>query len=82
MRRQLPDTRLAQTIAWLWLGFLVAGLVAWLGYRYWRKRHPPPRPAPERSYIQSLEQRLSKRQVTAGHAKRRDRPVKSHPRRH
>lgn len=32
---------LAQTIAWMWLGFLLVGAVAWLAYRYWRKRHPP-----------------------------------------
>lgn len=82
MRRQLFDTGLGQTITWIWLGFLVAGLGAWLGYRYWRRRHPSPQPAPELSYSERLQERLSKRQGTAGHPKRRDRPVKSHRRRH
>lgn len=50
MRKQLLDTNLAQTIAWIWLGFLVAGLATWLVYRYWRRRHPPAPPALERSY--------------------------------
>jgi LPXTG-motif cell wall-anchored protein len=65
VRRQLPDTNLAQAIAWIWLGFLLAGLVAWLVYRYWRKRHPVVPPAPERSYSQRLEQRLTKSQGSA-----------------
>ena len=36
MRLKWLDTDLAQTIAWIWLGFLVAGLAAWLVYKYWR----------------------------------------------
>lgn len=81
MRPRLLDTALAQTIAWIWLGFLVAGVVAWFAYGYWRKRHPPPAPVPERSYSQRLEQRLAKSQ---GAAKRKWRggPAKSHPHRH
>ena len=81
MRRQLLDTTLAQTIAWLWLGFLVAGVVAWFAFRYWRKRHPPLVAAPERSYSQRLEQRVAKSQGTAKR-KRRGGSAKSHPRRH
>jgi hypothetical protein len=70
MRRQLLDTSLAQTIAWIWLGFLVAGLVAWIIYRYWRQRHPPVPPPPELSYSQRLEQRLAKRQGAARRKRR------------
>lgn len=81
MGRTSLDTALAQTIAWLWLGSLVAGAVAWLAYRYWRKRHPPPVPEPERSYSQRLEQRLAKNQGAAKR-KRRGGSVKSPPRRH
>lgn len=77
MRRQMIDTGLAQTIAWIWLGFLVAGAIAWFAYRYWRRRHPPPPPpAPERSYSERLEQRLvansrdaTKRKRSGGSAK-------------
>lgn len=75
------DATLAQTIAWVWLGFLVAGVVAWFTYRHWRRRHPPPVTAPERSYSQRLEQRLAKSQGAARHKRRGD-PTKSHPRRH
>lgn len=70
MRRQLLDTSLAQTIAWIWLGFLVAGLAAWIVYRYWRQRHPPAPPPPELSYSQRLEQRLAKRQGAARRKRR------------
>lgn len=80
MRMQVPDTNLAQAIGWIWLGFLAAGLAAWLVYRYWRKRHPAVPPAPERSYSQRLEQRLAKRQGTAKR-KRRGGSAKSGPRR-
>ena len=81
MRRQLPDANLAQTIAWLWLGILVVGVVAWFAYRYWRSHHPHPTSAPERSYSQRLEERLAKRQV-ATKRKRRGGPAKRDPRRH
>lgn len=81
MRRQLADTNLAQTIAWIWLGFLVAGVVVWLVYRYWRKRNPPAPPVQERSYSQRLEQRLAK-SPGATKRQRRDGLAKSHPRRH
>jgi len=80
MGRKYLDTALAQTIAWIWLGFLVAGVVAWFAYRYWRKRHPPPVPEPERSYSQRLEQRLAKSPNTAKR-KRRGGSAKSPPRR-
>lgn len=81
MGRKYLDTALAQAIAWLWLGFLVAGVVAWFAYRHWRKRHPPPVPEPERSYSQRLEQRLAKNQGAAKR-KRRGGSAKSRPRRH
>jgi hypothetical protein len=78
--RKYIESSLAQTIAWMWLGFLVAGVVAWPAYRYWRQRHPLPAPAPERSYSQRLAQRLAKRQGAAKR-KRRDGSAKSHPHR-
>lgn len=81
MRRQLLDPNLAQTIAWTWLGILVAGVVAWFAYRYWRSRHPPAAPAPERSYSQRLKERLTKGQV-ATKRRRRGGTSKRHPRRH
>ncbi|MEQ1805751.1 MAG: hypothetical protein ABL900_10285 [Burkholderiaceae bacterium] len=76
MRKHLPDSNLAYTLTWIWLGLLVAGLAAWLVYRYWRTRHPPAPPAPERSYSQHLKQRLAKCQC-ATKRKRRGGPAKS-----
>lgn len=80
MPRKHIDTALAQTITWVWLGFLVAGAVAWFAYRYWRKQNPPAPPQPERSYSQRLERRLAKGQG-GGKRKRRDGPSKGHPHR-
>lgn len=81
MGRKYLDTALAQTIAWLWLGFLVAAVVVWFAYRYWRKRHPTAAPEPELSYSQRLEQRLAKNRDAAKRA-RRGGSAKSRPRRH
>lgn len=78
MQRQLPETHLAQMIAWIWLGILVVGVVAWFAYRYWRRRHPLLLPPPERSYGQCLQQRLAKSQA----AKLRRRSGTAKSRRH
>ena len=80
--RQLLDTGLAQTIAWIWLGFLVAGVVAWLAYRYWRRRHPPP-PAGAGTELQPApEERLAKRQGAAASASGATGPTRAIQRRH
>lgn len=81
MRSRIPDAGLAQTIGWIWLAFVLVGLVAFLGYRWWRRRHPAQRPAPELSYSQRLTKRMSQRPA-ATNPKRRKRPVKSRVRRH
>lgn len=81
MQRKYLDAALAQTIAWIWLGFLIAGVAVWFAYRYWRRRHPSPVAAPERSYSQRLQQRLVKGH-SAAKRKRRDGSSKSHPHRH
>jgi hypothetical protein len=62
-------------------GWAFSSPVSWFAYRYWRKRHPPPVPEPERSYSQRLEQRLAKNQGAAKR-KRRGGSAKSRPRRH
>ena len=59
MRRKWLDKDLAQTIAWIWPGTLIAGLAAWLVYKYGRKRHPPTPPVPERSCSQRLQPAVS-----------------------
>ena len=65
MRRLLPNPDLAQTIAWIWLVFVLSGLLAWLAYRFWRRRHPVPPPAPQLSYSQRLQQRVMKGRATS-----------------
>ncbi len=81
MRRHLLDKDLAQTIALIWLGFLVVGVVAWLLYSCWRKRHPPPPAAPQRSYSERLQDRLAAARGTGKQKRRRD-SDKSDPRGH
>lgn len=76
MRRQWLDTSLAQTMTWIWLGFLVAGLTAWVVYRYWRQWHPPAPPPADLTYSQRLDQRPAKRQGAAK-GKRRGGSAKS-----
>lgn len=80
MRQRLPDIGLSQTIGWIWLGFIVAGALVWLGYRHWRRRHPLQAPLPEQSYSERLKQRLAKSHDAAKH-KRRAGP-KGRPNRH
>ena len=72
MRRHL-DIAVAQAMAWIWLGIIFAGVLVWLGYRYWRRRHAPKSPLPEPSYSERLGQRLAKTKGAAKH-KRRDNP--------
>lgn len=79
MRRYL-DIDVAQAMAWIWMGILVAGALVWLGYRYWRRRHPPQAPLPEPSYSERLKGRLAKSPDAAKH-KRRAGP-KGRPHRH
>lgn len=71
MSWQQLHTDLAQTIALIWLGILLVGVVAWFVYRHWRRRHPIAPPAAEQSYSQRLGQRFSKGQGAAAKSKRR-----------
>lgn len=77
MQVKYPDAALAQMLTWIWLALLAAGGVAWLIHRYWRARHPTPRPEPALRYSQRLQQRLAKSPVVK---KRKDpkRPSTSH----
>lgn len=54
-----------QTLLWIWLAILAAGLLAYQLARLWRKRHPRLR-ANKRSYSQRLRQRLAKPASTDG----------------
>jgi hypothetical protein len=70
MRRQLLDTSLAQTLAWIWLGFLVAAAAGWMARRCWRKRRPITPPPRQRGYSRRLASRLNKRRRATKHKQR------------
>lgn len=77
MQVKYLDSALAQTLTWIWLVVLAAGGVAWLIHRYWRARHPIPRPEPVLRYSQRLQQRLAKSQLVKKR-KHPKRPSTSH----
>lgn len=58
MRLGARQPVLALLLLCIWVAILLAGVVAYRLFRWWRERHPLPKPAPERSYSESLQQRL------------------------
>jgi hypothetical protein len=71
MRPRLADPALTLELTWIWLGVLLAALLAYGLYRWWRSRHPrKPLPAP-RSYSAELGRRMQK--PKSGRAKRKRR---------
>lgn len=81
MRYKVPDTALAMTLAWIWLVIVVAAVVCYGLFRWWRKRHPLPVPKPEPPYAQRLQQRLNEHRA-AGKPPKRSKPPRKHPRGH
>jgi type VI protein secretion system component VasK len=71
----MPDPALAQTIAWIWLAILVAGMLVVLLYRLWRRRNPRRPPEVVAGFGQRLQQRLAQRRLHD--AKRRRRKSRS-----
>lgn len=61
MQKHLPDSPMAMTILWMWVGFVVLAFAAFWLVRWWKRRHPPPKPDPVRSYSQRLQRRMNKR---------------------
>lgn len=81
MRYKTLDTALAMTMAWMWLVIVVAAVVGYALFRWWRKRHPLPVAKPEPPYAQRLQHRLNEHRA-AGKPPKRSKPPRKHPRGH
>lgn len=79
MRHKFLDTNLAMTMAWMWLSIVVAAVVGYGLFRWWRKRHPLPVPTDEPPYAQRLQHRLEELRA-AGKPPKRSKPVRKHSR--
>ena len=74
---KMPDTALALTMAWIWLVIVVAAVLGYGLFRWWRRGHPCPVPKPEPPYAQRLQRRLNEHRA-AGKPTKRSKPPK-HP---
>ncbi|MGE4239577.1 hypothetical protein [uncultured Methylibium sp.] len=59
MKLGTPQPWLTMMMLCIWVAIVLAGVVAYRLFRWWRKQHPLPKPPPERSYSESLQQRLA-----------------------
>lgn len=59
MRYKTLDTALAITIAWIWLVIVIAAVVGYGLFRWWRKRRALPNPKTEHPYAQRLQRRMN-----------------------
>ena len=60
MRFRVPDTPLALTILWIWIGIVVVSIACYWAVKWWKRRHPSPKPEPVLPYAQRLQQRYAK----------------------
>lgn len=65
MQKHLPDSPVAMTMLWMWLGGVVLAFAASFLVRRWKRRHPPPKPEPILSYSQRLRRRMNKPRTEA-----------------
>ncbi len=79
MRYKWLETSVAQTMALIWLVILVAAVVGYGLFLWWRKRHPLPVPKPEPPYAQRLQQRLNAHRAV-GKPPKRSKPQRKRPR--
>ncbi len=77
MRFEVPDHPIAMTMLWMWLALVCAAVVAYKVLRWWRKRHPPPKPEPPKSYTIVLRERLNARRADKRRTK--SKPVPTRP---
>lgn len=82
MRARLADPELSLAMTWIWIGVLLAALVAYGIFRWWRRGHPRKRPPTPLSYSAELSQRLQKNMTNGTKRKRRGKPAKNKPPRH
>lgn len=80
MRSRLADPELTLTLTWIWLGVLLGGLLAYGGYRWWRRRHPRKPPPSPHKYADELVQRLKANKPKKAKHPRRGKPRKRPPR--
>lgn len=59
MRVRMLDFPLATMILWIWVGFVVVLVAGWWMVKWWKLRHPPPKPEPALPYSQQLHKRLN-----------------------
>ena len=60
MRSGIPDTPLAFTLLWIWLGIATAAIVGYRAFLWWRRRHPRQIPKAERPFAKQLQTRFNK----------------------
>lgn len=63
MQKHLPNSPLGLTVLWMWVGLVVLAFAVYGLFRWWRQRHPLPKPEPVQSYSQRLHQRMNKRRT-------------------
>ncbi|MCU0919528.1 MAG: hypothetical protein MUF16_04215 [Burkholderiaceae bacterium] len=63
MRFRMPDSPLAMTMLWIWVGFVVVSIACWYSGKWWKKRHPPAKPEPLLPYSQRLQRRYRERRM-------------------
>lgn len=62
MRGRIPEMTLAMTLLWVWIGIVVVSIACWWLVKWWKARHPPPKPAPVLPYAHRLQRRFRERQ--------------------
>ena len=61
MRSRVPDMPLALTMLWIWIGIVAVSIACWWLVKWWKKRHPPPKPERVLPYAQRLQRRYRDR---------------------
>ena len=79
MRPRLADPELSLAMTWIWIGVLLAALVVYGIFRWWRRGHPRKQPPAPLSYSAELSQRLQKNMTTSTKRRRRGKTAKKKP---
>ena len=74
-------SRLSLAMTWIWIGVLLAALVAYGIFRWWRRGHPAKQPPAPLSYSARTDQRLQKNMNKGTKRRRRGKPRGKPPRR-
>lgn len=73
MRNRMPDFHLAMTMLWIWVGIVTVLVAGWWVVKWWKQRHPAPKPAPVLPYSQQLPKRLNEHRLgkRTGHPRKK-----------